>query len=68
MMPEVDGFSVLENIKLDEKLHEIPVIVITAKDLSHEDYRRLSGKVESLLQKGEFIEEELFNSLGDLLS
>jgi hypothetical protein len=44
------------------------VIVITAKDLSHEDYRRLSGKVESLLQKGEFIEEELFNSLGDLLS
>ena len=68
MMPEVDGFSVLEKIKLDKSLHEIPVIVITAKDLSREDYRRLSGKVESLLQKGEFMEEELFNGLGDLLS
>lgn len=68
MMPEVDGFSVLDNIKLDKKLREIPVIVITAKDLSREDYRRLSGQVESLLQKGEFMEEELFNSLGDLLS
>jgi threonine synthase len=44
------------------------VIVITAKDLTHEDYKRLSGRVESLLQKGEFMEEELFDSISDVLN
>jgi threonine synthase len=60
MMPEVDGFSVLETLKADAELRHIPVIVITAKDLTREDRRRLSGRVESLLQKGEFMEDELF--------
>ena len=67
MMPEVDGFAVLDTMKEDENLRNIPVIVITAKDLTREDYKRLSGRVESLLQKGEFMEEELFDSISDVL-
>ncbi len=67
MMPDVDGFAVLDTIKADEQLRNIPVIVITAKDLTSDDYRRLSGRVESLLQKGEFMEEELFESISDVL-
>ncbi len=67
MMPGVDGFQVLDMMKADENLRHIPVIVITAKDLTTDDYQRLSGKVESLLQKGEFMEEELFDSITDVL-
>lgn len=67
MMPDVDGFAVLDTVKADPQLRNIPVIVITAKDLTSEDYRRLSGRVESLLQKGEFMEEELFESIRDVL-
>ena len=68
MMPNVDGFAVLDTIKSDKELRNIPVIVITAKDLTRRDYQRLSGRVESLLQKGEFMEEELFDSITDVLN
>jgi threonine synthase len=67
MMPEVDGFAILDTMKADQELRDIPVIVVTAKDLTSEEYRRLSGRVESLLQKGEFMEEELVDSISDVL-
>ena len=54
-------------MKADQQLRNIPVIVITAKDLTSEDHKRLSGRVESLLQKGEFMEEDLFESIRDVL-
>ncbi|MDX1521439.1 MAG: pyridoxal-phosphate dependent enzyme [Anaerolineae bacterium] len=66
MMPEMDGFDVIDEMEADEALRDIPVIVITAKDLTKNDYQRLSGKVESLLQKGEFLEENLFASINDV--
>lgn len=66
MMPKMDGFAVLEMMEADEALRDIPVIVITAKDLTNNDYKRLSGKVESFLQKGQFMEEELFASISDV--
>jgi CheY-like chemotaxis protein len=66
MMPKMDGFAVLDMMEADQELRDIPVIVITAKDLTNQDYKRLSGKVESLLQKGQFMEEELFASISDV--
>ena len=66
MMPEMDGFAVLDMMQADEELRNIPVIVITAKDLTNNDYKRLSGKVESLLQKGQFMDEELFATISDV--
>jgi len=68
MMPGIDGFTVLDIMKSDENLHHIPVIVITAKDLTKSDYRRLSGRVETLLQKGSFMEEELYESINEALN
>ncbi len=67
MLPGIDGFTLLDIVKADPELHDIPVIVITAKDLTAHDYQRLSGRIESLLQKGEFMEEELFESISDVL-
>ena len=67
MMPEVDGFTVLDTMKANEQLRDIPVIVITAKDLTSQDHQRLSGRIESLLQKGEFMEDQLVESISDVL-
>jgi len=67
MMPELDGFTLLEIVKSEEELRNVPVIVVTAKDLSPDDWRRLDGQVESLLQKGSFMEEDLLEDILEAL-
>ena len=59
LMPEVDGFSVLEAVKSNEATRSIPIIVVTAKDLSQEERDILSSRVEALLQKGLCDQQEL---------
>lgn len=68
MMPGVDGFSIIEAMKADEALRTIPVIVITAKELTIKERERLSGHVNSLLQKGTFLNEDLLQSIVKALS
>jgi threonine synthase len=51
-MPEMDGFTVIESLRQDRRTHDIPVIVVSAKDISKEDRLRLSGHIEALYQKG----------------
>lgn len=63
MMPEMDGFSVLSQLKEEDEIADIPVIVITAKDLTAQERRRLSGHVESLLQKGSYTDLEMLDDL-----
>ncbi len=64
MMPEMDGFTLLEILKKEEEdLRNVPVIVVTAKELSPAERHRLDGQVESLLQKGSFMEEELMDNI-----
>lgn len=64
MMPEVDGFGVLEVLQSDEELQGIPVIVVTAKELTPDERARLSGHIQALLQKGTFTDEELLREIG----
>ena len=52
MMPPPDGFEVLYRIRENPALRDIPVIVITAKELTAEDYRRLNGSAERIVKKG----------------
>ena len=63
MMPGMDGFAVLEALKEDEELSSVPVIVITAKELTAAERRRLSGRVDKLMQKGSFTDEELLEEI-----
>jgi threonine synthase len=63
MMPELDGFGVLEALKADEDLSQVPVIVITAKDLTPAERRRLSGQIEALMEKGAFTDEDLLEEI-----
>ena len=68
MMPEVDGFGVLEALREDEDLAGIPVIVVTAKELTPGERARLSGQIRMLLQKGTFTDEELLREVLDALA
>jgi len=63
MMPEVDGFAVLENLKENEETRSIPVVVVTAKELSSEERERLYMRAEALLQKGIFNQEQLLEDI-----
>ncbi len=67
MMPDVDGFAVLEAVKSDEVTRSIPVIVVTAKDLTQEDRQRLSHRVEALVEKGVLDQEELLEDVAAAL-
>jgi signal transduction histidine kinase/DNA-binding response OmpR family regulator len=53
IMPEMDGFEFLEEIRRRPEWRDIPVIVVTSKDLTAEDRIRLNGGVERIIQKTE---------------
>jgi threonine synthase len=67
MMPDMDGFAVLDQLKADDVLDDLPVIVITAKELTREDRERLQGQIQMLLQKGSFMDEDLLEGIQGLL-
>jgi threonine synthase len=68
MMPEMDGFAVLDTLKTDKELSKIPVIVVTAKELTALEKQRLSGKVQSLMQKGVFSDQDIVDKLVEMLN
>ena len=68
MMPEMDGFTVITHLKEAQETADIPIIVITAKELTVQERRRLSGQIESLLQKGSYQDMETLDELMDLLT
>ena len=51
MMPELDGFGFLEVVRQDPATAAIPVVVLTAKDLTDADRRRLNGGVARIVRK-----------------
>jgi len=67
MMPEMDGFEFLVEMRSRAAWREIPVLVVTAKDLSAEEHSRLNGDVERVLQKGASNLEDLLRELGRIL-
>jgi threonine synthase len=68
MMPEMDGFAVLDALKADRELSKIPVIVVTAKELTAIEKQRLSGTVQSLMQKGAFSDQDIVDKLFETLN
>jgi PAS domain S-box-containing protein len=63
MMPEMDGFQFLEEFRRHPEYGAIPVVVVTAKELSEEDRRRLNGSVTQILGKGAMSQETLLEQL-----
>ncbi|HEY9152623.1 MAG TPA: response regulator, partial [Anaerolineales bacterium] len=67
MMPEMDGFAVMDALKADQKTAEIPVIVATAKELTPEEKGRLGTQIQSLMQKGDFLNDEFLEEVKALI-
>ncbi len=59
MMPEMDGFQFTREVRAHPQWRDIPILVMTAKDINAEDRSRLDGKVSLILQKGACAREEL---------
>jgi PAS domain S-box-containing protein len=61
ILPVVDGFGVLEALQASPQWREIPVIVVTAKELSASERAVLGGKAREVVEKSAFTLEELGN-------
>jgi signal transduction histidine kinase/DNA-binding LacI/PurR family transcriptional regulator/AraC-like DNA-binding protein len=68
MMPVLDGFAVLEEMRKIESTRNIPVVVITGQSLTKEDMSRLNSGVASVLGKGMFSVAETLQHLADALA
>ena len=68
MMPEMDGFDVVEAMKQNEKWKNIPILIMTAKELTDDDYKRLNGSVEGLMEKGRFSLDDLLEHLNRIVN
>ncbi len=51
-MPGIDGFGLVEELKLDPRTRNTPVVVVSAKDITPEERKRLNGHIEAVYQKG----------------
>jgi PAS domain S-box-containing protein len=67
MMPIMDGFEFLVELRKREDAAAIPVIVVTAKDLTEDDRRCLSGGVARIVQKGALTRQELLAQVRSLV-
>jgi hypothetical protein len=68
VMPEMDGFEFLDEMRKRNGPRRIPIVVITAKDLTEEDRRRLNGGVERVVQKGGHEPQALLGEVRQLVA
>jgi len=64
----MDGFQFLEEVRKQEVWRSIPIVVITAKELTAEDRLRMKGSVTEILQKGAYRQEELLLAVHNLVA
>jgi signal transduction histidine kinase/CheY-like chemotaxis protein len=68
MMPEMDGFEFADRVRRHPEWRSIPIVVVTARDLSSEERQRLSGYVETILQKAGDSHDALLRQVSERLS
>ena len=68
MMPVMDGFEFLALMRARPEWRHIPVIVITAKDLTGDDRERLAGRVEDVLEKNAYTREQLLQRMSEAVA
>jgi GAF domain-containing protein/CheY-like chemotaxis protein/anti-sigma regulatory factor (Ser/Thr protein kinase) len=68
MMPEMDGFEFVAEFRRHEAWRAIPIVVITARDLSRDDRERLNGSVQKILQKGSPDRDQLLAEVRELVT
>jgi len=68
LMPELDGFGFVAELRRNPDWRAIPIVVVTAKDVTPEDRRRLNGQVETVIAKGGAAREALLSEVRELLA
>jgi hypothetical protein len=68
MMPVMDGFGFLAEMRAMPEWQHIPVIVVTAKDLSRADRARLSGCVKEVLEKNAYTRDQLLKHVHEAVA
>jgi CheY-like chemotaxis protein len=68
MMPDVSGFEVAERLQAREETAHVPIVVLTAKDLTSGERQQLGGKIAALVQKGHATPLRLVAAIRDLES
>ena len=68
MMPEMDGFQFIEELRKNCQWSKIPIVVITAKSLTMQERQRLKGYVDNILQKGSYDYKSLLDQVEKLLN
>ncbi len=63
LLPDISGFEVVEFLKMEETTKEIPIILVTAKDLTEEEKRSLDGKIDAIAQKGHYGKHDFLNEI-----
>ena len=67
VMPEMDGFEVIQRVKANPRWKDIPIIVVTAKDLTDSDWRFLNRSIDRIIQKSGIDRESLMKEVRSLL-
>jgi len=67
-MPEMNGFEVLDKVRSSAELKDLPVIIVTAKDLTSQERKLIEAKASSLLTKNESISKDLLQEIKRILS
>ena len=68
MMPEMDGFEFIEELKKNPEHRPIPIVVVTSKDLTQADRLRLNGGVAKLIEKKSFVHDDLLSEIRSTLA
>jgi CheY-like chemotaxis protein len=66
-MPGMDGFEVMDALKTDAKIRNIPVIVITARDLNASEREKIIHHADALLTTGRFLDSDLLKDVDPIL-
>jgi signal transduction histidine kinase/CheY-like chemotaxis protein len=67
LMPDVDGFEVVERLRADPAVNDVPIVVLTSKDMTRADHDRLAGQISYIAQKGTLPRAELVDLVGRLV-
>ncbi len=68
LMPLMDGFELIEELQRNEHWRRIPVVVVSAKEVTADDRERLDGHVTKILQKGAFTKERLLAEVREVVA
>ncbi len=68
VMPGMDGFEFLAALQQQEEVRSVPIVILTAKDLTATDRQRLSGSIERMLRKGSLGHDQLLAEIEAVLA